>query len=584
MAINFTVTTKDSNLNIRSGPSTDYSIVGKLRKGQKATAQSTSGGWYKLADKQYCCAKYCTPDPQPAAAGAAPAAANTVGTVPGVSTPESLARAQAIANKITAMINASNAQMYNLVENTSMRLFGLPHQLNATNDSRINSKSKLGRMFTQTFIMDAPLIYLKPGTSNFLPGLSTDEKWAMTGLFKQLANGDVEKTKAAEAIAGIFKDDDFRYFDFQEKFSQYMNNVNLLCRIGAVFLGLKDRKVPWQNGSATYGDYDWRLFTWNQQYTDSAATSLAANKNTSSVLGAFMNGVSQLFGADDRYIQFYVDASASFGESATNSTTSSMISSFTEQLEGYGKELSVISGMTGVQIDGLMNTVAGNVDDAIEKVASGDGAIANMLRRISGTGTQILSGSNFMVPEIWSDSEYGKDYSFSITLSTPYGNKESWYLNIFVPMMFALAFAIPNQTSANTFAAPFLIKAFAPGWFSCDMGIVTSISIDKAPSGDSWSSSGLPNEVKLTFNIKDLYTSLSLPTNNDIRAFFNNTGLINFLMVNCGVDITKTGLDDKLGVIANLFTNTIGNLVSDTKYGIWYGMESFIRDKLSLYH
>ena len=81
MSISFTVTTKNSNLNIRSGPSTEYSIVGKLAKGSKGTAINTSGGWYKLGDKQYCCAKYCTPDAQTSTnQQASTSAGNTVGT------------------------------------------------------------------------------------------------------------------------------------------------------------------------------------------------------------------------------------------------------------------------------------------------------------------------------------------------------------------------------------------------------------------------------------------------------------------------------------------------------------------------
>ena len=52
-------------------------------------------------------------------------------------------------------------------------------------------------------------------------------------------------------------------------------------------------------------------------------------------------------------------------------------------------------------------------------------------------------------------------------------------------------------------------------------------------------------------------------------------------MTNCGVDITKSGLEDKLGVFANLFANTISDIVDETTYGIWYNLESRVRNIIS---
>ena len=63
----------------------------------------------------------------------------------------------------------------------SMRLFGLPHQFTSINDPRIGEKSDLGRCFAEKIMMEAPIICLKPGIPDFLPGKKTDEKARING-------------------------------------------------------------------------------------------------------------------------------------------------------------------------------------------------------------------------------------------------------------------------------------------------------------------------------------------------------------------------------------------------------------------
>ena len=499
------------------------------------------------------------------------------------------ALAQAIAAKITALINNRDAELVNLAEARSMRLFGLPHQLTEVQDHRISKTSKLGRMFTETFIIDAPIIFIKPGTSNFLPGMSKEEKHAYTSLFIDIAHGS-EKV-AANQIANIKNTDDIRYFDFSQKYAEYCRVVNLLCRISAVFLGIQDEKVPWiEHGGASYGTYDWRLYNFSNIYQPQTITQNATSETKGSISALIEQGIKNIdmIVQDDKYIQFYVDASASFSESASNSTSQSVLASATDQLSGIGKEIAWLTGVAGtggsyLDLEGAVNAATGGIDETIEQLANGNGALSTFLKRVTGTTNQLLAGANFMSPEVWSDSDYGKSYSFTVSLSTPYGSKEPWYINILVPMLHLIALGLPMQTSANSYTAPFLVKAFAPGWFSCDLGIVDSISLDKGGSGDAWSVSGLPTEIRVSVSIKDLYANLALPNDFNFAHFFNNTGLLNFLMINCGVNLSKTGLDDKLGVFANLFANTLPDIVQDATSGFMYQLQDTARNVVSLY-
>lgn len=148
-----------------------------------------------------------------------------------------------------------------------------------------------------------------------------------------------------------------------------------------------------------------------------------------------------------------------------------------------------------------------------------------------------------------------------MNLVSPYGDPESIFLNIIVPMMHLIALSMPRQTSANSFGSPFLVKAFAKGWFSCDLGMIDSISIDK--TGSSWNVHGLPNEVKITIGITDLYKNLMISKSTAPQLFFVNQGLIEFLAVTCGMNITQGNLALKLSTIFSSFKDAIWDAPSN---------------------
>lgn len=581
----YKVTTNEHGLNVRSAPDPSSTRTSWLPKGKEIDVVGTAPGpngstWLKLNDGSYVNGKYCTQT-----SSSTPVASNNTVDANISTNQEKTAVETAFGEKMESILANHNASLQKLASESSTRMFGLPHQLIAHNDSRISSTTNLGRMFTETFILDAPLIYLKPGTTDYLPDLTDDEKSTITEKFTSLAAGVEEKVSAATEIGNLLKDGDIRYFQFKQDYAAYIFQVNLLCRIGAVFLGIQDTKVPWvTNGNVTYGTYDWRHYNFSPTKTPAMMTK-TENATKAGAIASFVKNavvtVGNMIADDKKYVPFYIDASASFSEDASNSTTGSVLTQFTDSLSEAARELQFVSGYSGLDAKGLVEDTSRSMADVVDNVVKGDTAIGKMLHRLTSNTHQLLAGSNFLSPEVWSGSDYSKNYSFSLTLSTPYGNKESWYLNIFVPLMHILAMALPVQTSANTYSSPFLIRAFAPGWFSCDMGFITSIGIDKGGSGDAWTTSGLPNEIKVSITIKDLYSNLSLP--DSFRNFFNNDGLINFLMVNCGVNIMKTGLDDKLAVITDIFTNSIKDIVTETVSGVWYNFQDDLRKLISLY-
>ena len=171
-----------------------------------------------------------------------------------------------------------------------------------------------------------------------------------------------------------------------------------------------------------------------------------------------------------------------------------------------------------------------------------------------------MKGSNILFPELWQNSHYNKSYNVTINLVSPYGDKESLYLNILVPLMHILVLGLPRQSTANSFSHPFLVKAFSKGWFSCEMGIVDSIQIDKGGSGEAWTIDGLPSEMKVTLGVKDLYSNLMITPTTKPGLFFENQGMIDFLAVMCGIDLTRPNFLIKLESMFSIFTGKVINL------------------------
>lgn len=458
----------------------------------------------------------------------------------------------------------------------SMRLFGLPHQFIEMNDPRIGDKSNLGRCFAERLVMEAPIICLKPGLPDFLPGKSDEEKANFVSRIISATSGNSNLKDIFDGM-GNDNDDALLYYSIKDQYNEMMAKVNVMCKMMAVFLGISDVKVPWASGGAKFGNYDWRYYSFKNTYND---VNFKAKGGSSGSIGAFIKDSLTAAGkslmTDTQWLRFYVDSNASFSESASNSTSTSILESYTEKLESVAKELDTISGMTGEDVGKLAEDAMSSVDSYIQENVSGDGAMATLLKRISGNTKQIISGGNFLIPEIWQNSEYSKSYSFTITLSTPYGCKESWFLNIGVPLMHILGLCLPQQLTANTYKSPYLVKCYSKGWFNCNYGIIDSVSIEKG-ADSSWSIGGLPNEVKISLSIKDLYSTLSIPVlPYESPTTFLNTGMLEFLMVNCGVDITSQNMDDKLKIWSTILANNFTDRFTSKPYEV----QNYFKSKL----
>lgn len=463
---------------------------------------------------------------------------------------------QALDDKIYEMLE-KDSLMDRFKNNT--RVLGLPFQFSNVADRRVSNDNDLqyGRKYLENIIAEAPIVYLTPGIPEYMPDADTSTKEALDNFMKARSEGSGISDTVLADILGT----DLRYYDFTPAYAEYTRYVNLLCRICSIYMGIDQLTVP--GTTEKYGSYDWGKWSnINYKSQDKGWASNTVDKM-----------VDELFG-DYKFIKCYVDPSVSFSESSSNSTTASQVAGLFDSLEGIVKEVGFFSNGSSI-MDGVLGTLTNAAADTTNAATNAlDPDVSAGLSKVIGSATHVIQGSNVIFPELWGDSTYNKSYSFTINLVSPYGDIESIYLNVIVPMMHLIALSLPRQTSGNSFGSPFLVKAFAKGYFSCDLGIIDSISIEKDPT--SFNVHGLPNEVKITISITDLYKNLMISKTSAVNLFFANQGLIEFLAVTSGINITQGNIALKIESIISAFKESLFDIPSNIYDNIIQGIRGII--------
>lgn len=413
-------------------------------------------------------------------------------------------------------------------QRSNMRLFGLPYQFIDSVDKKTNYGS--GYRYSKNIIQDAPIISILPGRPKYLQG--AEDKDSLIEAIKSA--GESGGSTILDAIDGNSNPGNtIKYYDFQRDYPTYINYVNSLCRTGALMLGLEDYKLD----STPLTSYDWRNYQY--KYTDDDG-----NDVRSDIMGDILR---------KGYVQFYIDPDASGNESISNEVSESKIKGMLETGQDLLKELQFITGTLGA--GGVVDGIEGFVTSSLDSLASAIGSttsVGKALNRIMSTTSNIIKGENIIMPDIYQRSSYDKQYTFTVRLKTPYGTKLGFFMDCYVPLCHLLALGLPKQTTANTYGSPFIVKAYVSGVFSCNLGMVTSISINKNVNDTFVNKAGVPSEMDVSVTITDLYSELSMSKGNDPLLFMNNTSLIQYIATNCGIDMLQPALNTKIkGAVTN---------------------------------
>ena len=523
------------------------------------------------------------------------------------------------------MTNIMRAQSNPNLMNYNMRLFGVPHQFTQYTDYRLfqadvdNNTSmhkKIGRKFMENIMMEAPILTVIPGKPTYLP--AAKDKRSITAQLLSSTNEGVSSVLSSSIAQEAKVPEKLRYYDFQSDYIRYMQYVNILCATAASFLDLNNPIYDIDDSGGSLAAYDWKNYRYTaNRYSMAAERMFSSDSNLANgfvsalktfgadTANAFYEGTGlggsatkvnafQSTADDDsiealesllaqmNFVQFFIDPSSGVSESASNRADQSKIAQQLQSGEELFQEIAFLANSSGIDATQYQSYMSGATDALTEKLTQNNSTMSGILGRLLGAGSSLIKGDKMIFPEIYRSSEYSKTYNVKINLMTPYGDKLSYFLNVLVPLFHLIGLTIPKQTTANTYGAPFLIRASYPGVFSCNMGIVEQISIEKAATEDGWTVDGFPNHIEVGLSIRDLYSDLTLTPAGDPLLFIANSSLVEYIAVNCGIDMARPRLSNRVkAVVAN--ASQIKNTVRDAvEQEIWNALDGRIESLI--YH
>lgn len=424
--------------------------------------------------------------------------------------------------------------------NNVLGCFGLPYQFLPVADPRCDTGSadeedyeSVGFEYASKVVDRMPIILIAPGRVDFMKNESAANQRNVIERLIQYGTGGSDYIGMGELSSK-----NMRYFEFAAARSEYFSYVNPMCAIAARYMGLSQ-----------YDSLNWESIT----QTGSGIRDIGTMS----------------------CIPFYIDSDTSVGESFGNSTTQSMLASTVNSISDMGRELSFLLGGTGTleSMDSILNNEEvkasmQNVNDLVSKLLNGRNN--SFLSNIGSHLTTVAAGGKLIFPEIWSDSSFSKNYSVNLKLISPDPDNASVFLNVIAPLMHLIALVGPKQATDNVngYVSPFLVRAVYKGFFNIDMGIITSMTVTKGAECQ-WTKDGIPTSVEVSFEIKDLYPTMSItPSVLGGNVWTTgNTSLMDYIANLCGVN----PYDIDIGRAVDMwYTTHIKNAVSNGfSLGIW---------------
>lgn len=207
-----------------------------------------------------------------------------------------------------------------------------------------------------------------------------------------------------------------------------------------------------------------------------------------------------------QYVSFRVENTGEAGESFMNSTGEPEIATKINNISGSSRStrFSMADGNVG---DGVLGTIASTVVDATKSLATGAATSLGF------SGLAVLGGNAFVdIPKTWTGSTFtASRMNYTIKLISPYGNRYSKFLNIWLPLSMLLAAATPLSTGNHSYTSPFLVQCFDRGRAQTRMGIIDSMSIRRGGGNLGWNKMGEPMMVQVDFSIVELSSIMHMP-------------------------------------------------------------------------
>lgn len=421
------------------------------------------------------------------------------------------------------------------------RAFGMPPFWNGRADPS-------GRVYAKTFMSDVLTVTLVPGNPKF------NKLAAAQQVSKAIADAMNDEKKLASVLTGNpykYTDKlatknpadltDLRFYSFQPAYAEYFNYVQtMLTYLSAQMFGTLIAGVG-SVGSTKKG-----LDSFNQYNSEAGE-----------------------YGGLGIGVKFWIEKNSSVTESVSNNFSEPRIAGSVKSASDLVREASFLAGVSAdvAALAASGDAVAAGVLKKSQSMAQTNvtsvmqGMAGDILNRAKDGATNVVAGFNVVYPEVWKDSNYGPNYNLNIKLISPYGDAESIFRHVYVPLVALMALSLPRQQTLSGYSAPFILKADCPGWFTSPMCVVTNISWKRGADSDvNWSAGGLPTAIDVDLTIKDLYPIMMIAR--DYSMLVSNVGIAGFLQNLAGIKMGRPNVfaEATAMLMGNQFVSFVNNV------------------------
>lgn len=267
----------------------------------------------------------------------------------------------------------------------------------------------------------------------------------------------------------------------------------------------------------------------------------------------------QFAGTLDSYLRdgmafaiFNVDYTGSISDSVSNSVGEIATGNSIKELAKNARHMKF--NLAGGNLAG---DIMGDVLGAVKNVAMG--ALDAVTFGFSNVLNTIMGGGYLTIPKAWEDSDVDLGtVTYSMDLVSPYGNVISQLQNIYIPLAMIMAGSFPLKAGEASYTSPFLCKLYNKGKQDIQLGMITSVTIERGTGNLAFTRNKRPLGFKVSFTVTDLSPIVTMPVQ---QSVFQE--LFNF------------NIHDE-----NTFGHYIGTLCSRDLYSSKYFKPKFVR-KLS---
>lgn len=227
------------------------------------------------------------------------------------------------------------------------------------------------------------------------------------------------------------------------------------------------------------------------------------------------------------YISLRVDSQNQPAESFTTTTGESEVQSNFNSMSGSARSTRFAAA------EG--NIGGGIVGDVLTKVFSSakDFAIG-VADQIGIGGIAALGGNAFVdIPKIVTGSATNMPtMSYTVKLRTPYNNRFSRFINIWLPFSMLVTLALPLSTGPASYTSPFYVQIYDRGRAQSRLAVMTSMSVTRGTTHLGFNKIGEPLGIDLTFEFTEMSSILHMPISSgfsvtDIKNIFDSESLYN---------------------------------------------------------